>query len=189
MVTGKIERGRIRGGDVVQVIGLRTEPISTVGGSVEMFHKFVAEGVAGQNVGVLLRNIKREEVERGQVLAKPNSITPHTHFEAAVYVLGKDEGGRHTPFFTGYSPQFYFRTTNVTGTITLPESVAMCLPGDNVALTVDLTALTRSPWTTVSASPSARAAAPSAVARSPGSSIRYRARPSHALRSTSGRAT
>ena len=103
-----------------------------------MFHKIVAEGVAGQNVGVLLRNVKREEVERGQVLARPNSITPHTRFEAAVYVLGKDEGGRHTPFFTGYSPQFYFRTTDVTGTVTLPESVDMCLPGDNVALTVDL---------------------------------------------------
>ena len=138
VVTGKIERGRVRGGDAVQVIGLRTEPLSTVARSVEMFHKIVAEGVAGQNVGVLLRNVKREEVERGQVLARPNSITPHTRFEAAVYVLGKDEGGRHTPFFTGYSPQFYFRTTNVTGSVTLPENVAMCLPGDNVALTVDL---------------------------------------------------
>ncbi len=138
VVTGKIERGRVRGGDAVQVIGLRTEPLSTVVRSVEMFRKIVAEGVAGQNVGVLLRNVKREEVERGQVLARPNSITPHTRFEAAVYVLGKDEGGRHTPFFTGYSPQFYFRTTNVTRSVTLPENVAMCLPGDNVALTVDL---------------------------------------------------
>jgi elongation factor Tu len=138
VVTGKIDRGRIRGGEPVQIVGLRPEPVNTVARSVESFGRTLGEGEAGDNVGVLLRGIKREEVERGQVLAKPGSITPHTRFEAAVYVLSKDEGGRHTPFFTGYRPQFYFRTTDVTGTVALPESVQMCLPGDNVAVTVDL---------------------------------------------------
>ena len=138
VVTGKIERGRIRGGEAVQIIGLRPEPVDTVARSVEMFGKILKEGVAGDNVGVLLRGIKREDVERGQVLAAPRSITPHTQFEAAIYVLNKEEGGRHTPFFSGYCPQFHFRTTDVTGTVTLPESVEMCLPGDNVAITVDL---------------------------------------------------
>jgi elongation factor Tu len=138
VVTGKIERGRIRGGEAVQIVGLRPEPTNTVARSVETFGRTLGEGEAGDNVGVLLRGVKREDVERGQVLAKPGSITPHTRFEAAVYVLGKDEGGRHTPFFTGYRPQFYFRTTDVTGNVTLPEGVDMCLPGDNVAITVDL---------------------------------------------------
>ena len=140
VTTGKIERGRIRGGEPVQIVGLRPEPVNTVARSVEMFGKIMDEGVAGDNVGVLLRGIKREEVERGQVLAKPHSITPHTRFEAAVYVLKKEEGGRHTPFFSGYRPQFYFRTTDVTGAVALPEGIEMCLPGDRVTMTVDLVA-------------------------------------------------
>ncbi len=140
VVTGKIDRGRIRGGEPVQIVGLRPEPMSTVARSVETFGAILEEGVAGDNVGVLLRGIKREDVERGQVLAKPGSITPHTRFEAAVYVLKKDEGGRHTPFFNGYRPQFYFRTTDVTGAVELPEGIDMCLPGDNVTMKVDLVA-------------------------------------------------
>ena len=136
--TGRIERGVIRPGDEVEIVGLRKESRRTVATSIEMFNKTLDEGRAGDNVGGLLRGIKRDELERGQVLAKPGTITPHTKFQANVYVLTKEEGGRHTPFFSGYRPQFYFRTTDVTGTITLPEGVEMCMPGDNVQLTVEL---------------------------------------------------
>ncbi len=140
VVTGRIERGRVRPGDEVEVLGLMREPRRTVAKSVETFHQQMAEGQAGDNVGVLLRNVKREEVERGQVLARPGSITPHVRFEAQVYVLKREEGGRHTPFFSGYRPQFYFRTTDVTGTVALPEGVDMCIPGDMATVTVDLSA-------------------------------------------------
>src|SRR6266436_5732486 len=136
--TGRIERGKCKVGDEVEIIGLAKEPKKTVVTGVEMFQKTLEEGLAGDNVGVLLRGIDREVLERGQVLAKPGSITPHTKFEGQVYVLSKDEGGRHTPFFSGYRPQFYFRTTDVTGTV--PEGVEMCMPGDNVAVTVELIA-------------------------------------------------
>jgi elongation factor Tu len=138
VATGRIERGKVKVGDEVEIIGLMKAPKKTVVTGVEMFNKTLEYGVAGDNVGVLLRGIERNEVERGQVLAKPGSITPHTKFEAQVYVLSKDEGGRHTPFFNGYRPQFYFRTTDVTGTVTLPQGVEMCMPGDNVAMTVEL---------------------------------------------------
>jgi elongation factor Tu len=138
VATGRIERGRVKAGDEVEILGLMREPHRAVVTSVEMFHRMLPEGVAGDNVGVLLRGIKRDDVERGQVLARPGSITPHVRFEAGVYVLSKEEGGRHTPFFSGYRPQFYFRTTDVTGTVRLPEGVEMCLPGENVALTVEL---------------------------------------------------
>jgi elongation factor Tu len=140
VATGKIERGVIRPKDPVEILGLRRDPIRTVATSIEMFHQDVEEGVAGYNVGVLLRGIERDQIERGQVLARPGSITPHTRFTAAVYVLKKDEGGRHTPFFSGYRPQFYFRTTDVTGSVALPEGVDMCMPGDVVEVTVDLVA-------------------------------------------------
>ena len=133
-----------------------------------MFRKLLDQGQAGDNVGILLRGTKREDVERGQVLAKPGSITPHTHFKGEVYVLTKEEGGRHTPFFKGYRPQFYFRTTDVTGTIELPEGVEMVMPGDNITMTVKL--ICRSPWNRVCASPSAKAATPSAPASLPRSS-------------------
>jgi elongation factor Tu len=136
--TGRIERGKVKVGDDVEIVGLMKQPKKTVVTGVEMFNKTLEYGVAGDNVGVLLRGIERTDLERGQVLAKPGSITPHTKFEASVYVLSKDEGGRHTPFFSGYRPQFYFRTTDVTGTITLPEGVEMCMPGDNVNMTVEL---------------------------------------------------
>jgi len=139
VVTGRVERGKIHVGDEVEIVGLR-ETQSTTCTGVEMFRKLLDEGVAGDNVGVLLRGTKRDEVERGQVLAKPGSIKPHTHFEAEVYVLSKDEGGRHTPFFNGYRPQFYFRTTDVTGACELPEGVEMVMPGDNVKMTVKLIA-------------------------------------------------
>jgi elongation factor Tu len=138
VATGRIERGRVVAGDEVEILGLMREPRKAVVTSLEMFHRTLPEGVAGDNVGVLLRGIKRDDVERGQVLARPGSITPHVRFEAGVYVLSKEEGGRHTPFFSGYRPQFYFRTTDVTGTVSLPEGVEMCLPGENVALTVEL---------------------------------------------------
>jgi elongation factor Tu len=138
VATGRIERGKVKVGDEVEIIGLMKAPKKTVVTGVEMFNKTLEYGVAGDNVGVLLRGIERNEVERGQVLAKPGSITPHTKFEAQVYVLSKDEGGRHTPFFNGYRPQFYFRTTDVTGTVTLPPGVEMCMPGDNVSMTVEL---------------------------------------------------
>jgi len=139
VVTGRIERGRIKVGDEVEIVGLRETQKTTCTG-VEMFRKLLDEGVAGDNVGVLLRGTKREEVERGQVLAKPGSITPHTKFECEVYILTKEEGGRHTPFFKGYRPQFYFRTTDVTGAIELPEGTEMVMPGDNVRLKVELIA-------------------------------------------------
>jgi elongation factor Tu len=138
VATGRIERGVCKVGDEVEIIGLTREPRKTVITGVEMFNKTLEKGIAGDNVGVLLRGVERTEIERGQVIAKPGSITPHTKFEANVYVLSKDEGGRHTPFFSGYRPQFYFRTTDVTGTITLPEGVEMCMPGDNVKMTVEL---------------------------------------------------
>jgi len=137
VVTGRIERGIIKVNDEVEIVGLKPT-VKTVCTGVEMFRKLLDEGQAGDNVGVLLRGTKREEVERGQVLAKPGSITPHTHFECEVYVLTKEEGGRHTPFFKGYRPQFYFRTTDVTGTIELPAGVEMVMPGDNIKMTIEL---------------------------------------------------
>jgi elongation factor Tu len=139
VVTGRIERGIVNVGDEVEIVGIKATTKTTVTG-VEMFRKLLDQGQAGDNVGVLLRGTKREDVERGQVLAKPGSITPHTKFEAEVYVLGKDEGGRHTPFFNGYRPQFYFRTTDVTGACDLPEGTEMVMPGDNVQMTVSLIA-------------------------------------------------
>jgi elongation factor Tu len=140
VATGRIERGMCKVGDEVEIVGLQRESRKTVVTGVEMFNKTLEKGIAGDNVGVLLRGIERTDVERGQVLAKPGSITPHTKFEASVYVLSKDEGGRHTPFFTGYKPQFYFRTTDVTGSVTLPQGVEMCMPGDNVNVAVELLA-------------------------------------------------
>jgi elongation factor Tu len=136
--TGRIERGIVKIGDEVEIVGLMKGTKKTVVTGVEMFNKTLDKGIAGDNVGVLLRGIERTDLERGQVLAKPGSITPHTKFEASVYVLSKDEGGRHTPFFTGYRPQFYFRTTDVTGSVTLPQGIEMCMPGDNVNITVEL---------------------------------------------------
>jgi elongation factor Tu len=137
VVTGRIERGVIKVGDEIEVVGIRDTQKTTVTG-VEMFRKLLDQGQAGDNAGLLLRGLKRDDVERGQVLAKPGTITPHTDFEAEVYVLSKDEGGRHTPFFKGYRPQFYFRTTDVTGAVTLPEGVEMVMPGDNVKMVVSL---------------------------------------------------
>ena len=137
VVTGRVERGIVKVGEEVAIVGIKDTVLTTCTG-VEMFRKLLDEGRAGENVGVLLRGTKREEVERGQVLAKPTSINPHTKFESEVYVLSKDEGGRHTPFFKGYRPQFYFRTTDVTGNIELPEGVEMVMPGDNVQMTVEL---------------------------------------------------
>ncbi len=137
VVTGRIERGIVKVGEDIEIIGVRPTVVSTCTG-VEMFRKLLDEGRAGDNVGVLLRGTKRDEVERGQVLAKPGSIKPHTKFEAEVYVLSKDEGGRHTPFFKGYRPQFYFRTTDVTGEVFLPEGTEMVMPGDNVKVTIEL---------------------------------------------------
>jgi elongation factor Tu len=139
VVTGRIERGKVKVGEEVEIVGIKATTKTTCTG-VEMFRKLLDEGVAGDNVGVLLRGTKREEVERGQVLAKPGSITPHTHFEAEIYVLSKEEGGRHTPFFNGYRPQFYFRTTDVTGSVELPEGVEMVMPGDNIKINVKLIA-------------------------------------------------
>jgi len=139
VVTGRIERGVVKVGDEVEIVGLRPTQKTTVTG-VEMFRKELDQGEAGDNVGVLLRGTKKEEVERGQVLAQPGTITPHTKFEAEVYILTKEEGGRHTPFFSGYRPQFYVRTTDVTGTIILPEGVEMVMPGDNVKITAELIA-------------------------------------------------
>ena len=139
VVTGRVERGVIKVGEEVAIVGIR-DTVKTTCTGVEMFRKLLDQGQAGDNVGVLLRGTKRDDVERGQVLAKPGTITPHTHFEAEVYVLGKDEGGRHTPFFNGYRPQFYFRTTDVTGACELPEGIEMVMPGDNVKMTVKLIA-------------------------------------------------
>jgi len=136
--TGRVDRGVVKVGDEVEIVGLMPEVRKTIVTGVEMFNKTMDQGQAGDNIGVLLRGIEKDDLERGQVLAKPKSITPHTKFEGEVYVLGKDEGGRHTPFFTGYRPQFYFRTTDVTGTVTLPEKVEMVMPGDNVNVTVEL---------------------------------------------------
>jgi elongation factor Tu len=138
VATGRIERGLIKVGEDVEIIGFNPESRKTVVTGVEMFNKSLEQGMAGDNVGCLLRGIKREEIERGQVLAKPGSITPHTQFEGEVYVLSKEEGGRHTPFFSGYRPQFYFRTTDVTGSANLLGDVEMCMPGDNVKLSVEL---------------------------------------------------
>jgi elongation factor Tu len=135
VVTGRVERGVLNKMTEVEIVGLR-ETRKTVATDIEMFRKLLESATAGDNVGVLLRGIKKEEVERGMVLAKPGSITPHTHFKAEVYVLSKDEGGRHTPFFTNYRPQFYFRTTDVTGTVALPEGVEMVMPGDNISMTI-----------------------------------------------------
>jgi elongation factor Tu len=137
VVTGRIERGIVKIGEEVEIVGIRPTTKTTVTG-VEMFRKLLDQGEAGDNVGALLRGTKREDVERGQVLAKPGTITPHTHFEAEIYVLTKEEGGRHTPFFKNYRPQFYFRTTDVTGTVSLPENVEMVMPGDKVTFTVEL---------------------------------------------------
>jgi elongation factor Tu len=139
VVTGRVERGIVKVGDEIEIVGLKPTSKTTCTG-VEMFRKLLDEGRAGENVGVLLRGTKREEVERGQVLAKPGSITPHTKFETEVYILSKEEGGRHTPFFKGYRPQFYFRTTDVTGTCELPEGVEMVMPGDNLKMVVSLIA-------------------------------------------------
>jgi elongation factor Tu len=137
VVTGRVERGIIKIGDEVEIVGVKDTQKTIVTG-IEMFRKLLDEGKAGENVGVLIRGIKREEVERGQVLCKPSSITPHTKFEAEVYVLSKEEGGRHTPFFKGYRPQFYFRTTDVTGFVELPKDVEMVMPGDNIKIVVTL---------------------------------------------------
>jgi len=137
VVTGRIERGIVKVGEEIEIVGIRPTAKTTCTG-VEMFRKLLDEGRAGDNVGVLLRGTKKDEVERGQVLAKPGSITPHTKFEAEVYVLSKEEGGRHTPFFKGYRPQFYFRTTDVTGAVELPADVEMVMPGDNIKMTVTL---------------------------------------------------
>ncbi len=137
VVTGKIEQGIIKVGDTIEIVGIKDTQTTTVTG-VEMFHKQLDQGQAGDNAGLLLRGIEREQVERGQVLAKPGSIKPHTKFEAEVYVLTKDEGGRHTPFFKGYKPQFYFRTTDVTGSIELPAGVEMVMPGDNIKMSIEL---------------------------------------------------
>jgi elongation factor Tu len=139
VVTGRVERGIVKVGEEIEIIGLKDTQKSTCTG-VEMFRKLLDEGQAGDNVGILLRGTKREDVERGQVLAKPGSITPHTTFEAEAYVLTKEEGGRHTPFFTNYRPQFYFRTTDVTGMVKLPEGVEMVMPGDNIKMHIELIA-------------------------------------------------
>jgi elongation factor Tu len=139
VVTGRVERGMIKVGEEIEIVGLRPTQ-KTVCTGVEMFRKLLDQGQAGDNVGILLRGTKREEVERGQVLAKPGSITPHTKFTAEIYVLSKDEGGRHTPFFNGYRPQFYFRTTDVTGSVELPSGTEMVMPGDNIQMTVTLIA-------------------------------------------------
>jgi elongation factor Tu len=137
VVTGRVERGMVKVGEEVEIVGIK-ETMKTVCTGVEMFRKILDQGQAGDNIGVLLRGTKRDEVQRGQVVAKPGSITPHTKFKAEAYVLTKEEGGRHTPFFNGYRPQFYFRTTDVTGVVTLPEGVEMVMPGDNVAMEVNL---------------------------------------------------
>jgi elongation factor Tu len=138
VATGRVERGTIKVGNEVEIVGFNDRPRKTVATGVEMFRKTLEEAEAGDNIGVLLRGIDRDEVERGQVLAKPGSIKPHTKFNAQVYVLKKEEGGRHTPFFPGYRPQFYFRTTDVTGSIKLPEGVEMVMPGDNITMEIEL---------------------------------------------------
>merc|ERR1711937_1013930 len=139
VATGRIERGIRKIGDTIEIVGLK-DTQTTTGTGIEMFQKTLDEGMAGDNVGILIRGVQKTDIERGMVLAQPGTISPHKKFEAEVYVLGKDEGGRHTPFFKGYRPQFYFRTTDVTGAVELPEGVAMVMPGDNVALSVTLIA-------------------------------------------------
>jgi elongation factor Tu len=138
VATGRIERGRVHTGDPVETVGIRQASQKTVCTGVEMFRKILDEGQAGDNVGLLLRGMKKEDIERGMVICKPGSVTPHTKFECEVYILTKEEGGRHTPFFTGYRPQFYFRTTDVTGSAHLPEGVEMVMPGDNIKMTIEL---------------------------------------------------
>jgi len=138
VATGRVERGTVKVGDAAEIVGLQDEPRQTVVTGVEMFRKILDQAMAGDNIGTLLRGIDRKEIERGQVLAKPGSVHPHTEFTAQVYVLTKDEGGRHTPFFNGYRPQFFFRTTDVTGDIQLPEGTEMCMPGDNIEMSVKL---------------------------------------------------
>ena len=138
VATGRVERGTIHMNEPVEVVGLQDEPLKTVVTGIEMFHKMMDEGEAGDNVGLLLRGVNRTDIERGQVIAKPGSVHPHTKFSAQIYVLTKDEGGRHSPFFTGYRPQFYFRTTDVTGVAHLPEGIEMCMPGDHVTINVEL---------------------------------------------------
>jgi elongation factor Tu len=138
VATGRVEQGTVKVGEQVEIVGIRPETTTTVVTGVEMFRKLLDQGQAGDNIGVLLRGTKRDEIERGQVLAKPGSITPHTEFTAQVYVLSKEEGGRHTPFFNNYRPQFYFRTTDVTGVVTLPEGTEMVMPGDNTEMSVVL---------------------------------------------------
>jgi elongation factor Tu len=140
VATGRVERGQVKVGDVVEIVGIQEEAKSTTVTGVEMFRKLLDYAEAGDNIGALLRGVAREDIQRGQVLAKPGSITPHTNFKAEVYVLSKEEGGRHTPFFTNYRPQFYFRTTDVTGICNLPEGVEMVMPGDNIEMTVELIA-------------------------------------------------
>jgi elongation factor Tu len=163
----RIERGIVKVGEEIEIVGIK-DTVKTTCTGVEMFRKLLDQGQAGDNVGILLRGTKREDVERGQVLCKPGSIKPHTHFTGEVYVLSKDEGGRHTPFFNNYRPQFYFRTTDVTGSIELPEGKEMVMPGDNVSITVKLIA--PSPWKKACASPSAKVVVPSVLALWPKSS-------------------
>jgi elongation factor Tu len=138
VVTGRVERGIVKVSEEIEIVGIRENSTKTTVTGVEMFRKLLDQGQAGDNVGLLLRGIKREDVERGQVVVKPGSITPHTNFEGSVYILSKDEGGRHTPFFNNYRPQFYFRTTDVTGVVTLPAGTEMVMPGDNTEMTVEL---------------------------------------------------
>lgn len=138
VVTGRVERGKINSGEEVEIVGMKEDKMKTVATSLEMFRKILDEAIAGDNIGILLRGVGKDDVERGQVVAKPGTITPHKHFKAEIYVLKKEEGGRHTPFFNGYKPQFYFRTTDVTGEITLPEGVEMVMPGDNANIEVKL---------------------------------------------------
>ena len=138
VVTGRVERGIVKVSEEIEIVGIREGSTKTTVTGVEMFRKLLDQGQAGDNVGLLLRGIKREDVERGQVVVKPGSITPHTNFEGSVYILSKDEGGRHTPFFNNYRPQFYFRTTDVNGVVTLPSGTEMVMPGDNTEMTVEL---------------------------------------------------
>ncbi len=138
VATGRVERGQVKVGEDVEIVGMSEEPKSTTVTGVEMFRKLLDSAVAGDNIGALLRGVERKEIERGQVLAKPGSIKPHTKFKGEVYVLSKEEGGRHTPFFTNYRPQFYFRTTDVTGVVNLPEGVEMVMPGDNIQMSIEL---------------------------------------------------
>ncbi len=161
VATGRIERGVVKVGEEIEIVGIRPSK-KTVCTGVEMFRKLLDQGEAGDNVGLLLRGVDRDGIERGQVLCKPASVKPHTKFEAEAYILTKEEGGRHTPFFANYRPQFYFRTTDVTGTVQLPEGTEMVMPGDNLKFNVELIA--RSPWKRSCASPSVKAAAPSAPA-------------------------